>query len=90
MSINFGESVQLVTCSRFTGQCGVLEKTRTVRVLSHVMLTGEHAGSHVHLRHAEPLNILLIQPGDPRHVLKTIASRFRHSKRPLHVRRAAY
>jgi hypothetical protein len=33
----------------------------------------------------EALNILLVQPGDPRHVLKTIAGRFRHSTRPLHV-----
>jgi len=33
-----------------------------------------------------PLNILLVQPGDPRSVLKTIAQRFRHSGRPLHVR----
>ena len=35
---------------------------------------------------AEPLAILLVQPGDPRSVLKTIAQRFRHSGRPLHVR----
>ena len=32
-----------------------------------------------------PLNILLVQPGDPRSVLKTIAQRFRSSTRPLHV-----
>ena len=37
---------------------------------------------------AEPLSILLVQPGDPRSVLKTIAQRFRHSARPLHVRGA--
>lgn len=33
-----------------------------------------------------PLNVLLVSPGDPRSVLKTIAQRFRHSTRPLHVR----
>ena len=33
-----------------------------------------------------PLRILLLQPGDPRSILKTIAQRFRHSTRPLHVR----
>ena len=33
----------------------------------------------------EPLVILLVQPGDPRSILKTIAQRFRHSARPLHV-----
>jgi hypothetical protein len=32
-----------------------------------------------------PLNILLVQPGDVRSVLKTIAQRFRHCRRPLHV-----
>jgi dynein assembly factor 3 len=31
-----------------------------------------------------PLNILLVNAGDARHVLKTIAQRFRHSVRPLH------
>lgn len=31
-----------------------------------------------------PLNILLLQPGDPRSILKTIAQRSRHSDRPLH------
>ena len=38
---------------------------------------------------AAPLNILLVQPGDPRSVIKTIAQRFRHSPRPLHVRGSA-
>lgn len=32
-----------------------------------------------------PINMLLIEPGDPRHIIKTIAQRFRHSERPLHV-----
>ena len=32
----------------------------------------------------EPLNILLAQPGDIRHVIKTLAQRRRHPKRPLH------
>jgi dynein assembly factor 3 len=31
-----------------------------------------------------PLNILLVQPGDPRHIIKTISQRHRHSSRPLH------
>lgn len=31
----------------------------------------------------EPLNILLVQPGDVRHIIKTISSRRRHSKRAL-------
>lgn len=31
-----------------------------------------------------PLNILLLQPGDPRSILKTIAQRSRHADRPLH------
>lgn len=31
------------------------------------------------------INILLLSPGDPRHILKTIAQRYRHSSRPLHV-----
>lgn len=35
---------------------------------------------------AAPLAILLVQPSDPRSVIKTIAQRFRHSARPLHVR----
>ncbi len=35
---------------------------------------------------ATPLNILLLSPGDPRSIIKTIAQRFRHSSRPLHVR----
>jgi len=33
---------------------------------------------------AEPLNILLLQPGDPRSIMKTIAQRLRHTGRPLH------
>ena len=33
-----------------------------------------------------PLNILLAQTGDIRHVLKTIAQRRRHGQRPIHVR----
>lgn len=32
----------------------------------------------------EPINILLAQPGDIRHVLKTLAQRRRHKKRPVH------
>ena len=36
----------------------------------------------------QPLNILLVQPGDIRHVIKTVAQRLRHSSassaRPLH------
>jgi dynein assembly factor 3 len=31
-----------------------------------------------------PLNILLVNSGDPRHVIKTISQRRRHAKRPLH------
>jgi dynein assembly factor 3, axonemal len=32
----------------------------------------------------EPLNILLVQPGDIRHVLYTISRRKRHPRRPIH------
>ena len=32
----------------------------------------------------EPLNVLLAQPGDMRHVIKTLAQRRRHPKRPVH------
>jgi dynein assembly factor 3 len=32
----------------------------------------------------EPLNILLAEPGDIRHVMRTLSARRRHSKRPLH------
>jgi len=32
----------------------------------------------------EPLNILVAEPGDIRHVVKTLSARRRHSKRPLH------
>jgi hypothetical protein len=32
------------------------------------------------------LRILLLMPGDIRHVVKSIAQRYRHSSRPLHVR----
>jgi len=32
----------------------------------------------------EPLNVLLAQPGDIRHVIKTLSQRRRHPKRPLH------
>lgn len=36
----------------------------------------------------EPINVLLLQPGDVRHVLKTIAQRRAHKygSRPIHVR----
>ena len=33
---------------------------------------------------AKPLNILLSQPSDIRHLLKTVAERRRHARRPLH------
>ena len=32
----------------------------------------------------KPINILLAQPGDIQHVLKTLAQRRRHKKRPVH------
>jgi hypothetical protein len=32
------------------------------------------------------LRILLLMPGDIRHMVKSIAQRYRHSSRPLHVR----
>jgi len=31
------------------------------------------------------LQILLLMPGDPRHIIKTIAQRYRNSTRPIHV-----
>jgi hypothetical protein len=53
---------------------------------------GAHANASGHeaigagTREQEPLCILLLQPGDPRHIIKTIAQRYRHETRPLHVR----
>jgi hypothetical protein len=35
------------------------------------------------------INILLLMPADPRHVIKTISQRYRHSSRPLHVSRTS-
>jgi hypothetical protein len=34
----------------------------------------------------EPLRVLLVMPGDPRSVLKTLCQRLRHVRRPVHVR----
>jgi hypothetical protein len=35
-----------------------------------------------------PLCVLLVMPGDPRSLIKTIAQRMRHTRRALHVGRA--
>jgi dynein assembly factor 3 len=48
----------------------------------HSTVFGGHADEAADT--STPLNILLVNAGDARHVLKTIAQRFRHSVRPLH------
>lgn len=44
------------------------------------------ASSHDDSSSSEPLRVLLVMPGDVNTIIKTVAQRFRHSKRPIHVR----
>ena len=48
-----------------------------------------HLSKSTNASASDPINILLIKPGDVRHVIKTISQRKRHlnSTKPLHVSR---